>query len=279
VRVLVTGSRGFIGQHVVAELQRRGHEVDRLDASSGDDILSRRDVSKAMMGADAVINLAGVLGTSELLGSEYYAAEVNILGAVNIYDQAASEEIPVVQISTGHKGQPNPYAITKACAEDLGLARAQWLGEKIAVVRAYHVYGPGQLPGSPHGPAPVHKFFPTFACRALTGLPLELCGGGSQTIDPVHVTDVAESLVGAISGPYGMVTEAGCGKPLSVAQVAADIAYAARSTVPVMEIRGRPGEPEGAEVVAADPVCRNPWPHLVAETVDWYRAWPSRPSP
>ena len=124
-----------------------------------------------MAGGDlgAVINLAGMLGTPELLGDERAACEVNIIGAVNVYDAAARRGIPVVQIGTGHKGQPNPYAITKACAEDLGLARARWLGEKITVVRAYHVYGPGQLPGPPHGPASVHKFFPTFACRALSG--------------------------------------------------------------------------------------------------------------
>jgi UDP-glucose 4-epimerase len=274
VRVLVCGAAGFIGKHTVAELERRGHEADRLDASSGDDILSYRDVSKAMQGADAVINLAGVLGTSELLGAEAHAVEVNILGAVNIYDQAAREEIPVVQIGTGHRGQPNPYAITKACAEDLGLARARWLGEKIAVVRAYHVYGPGQLPGVPHGPASVRKFFPTFACAALTGLPLELCGGGSQMIDPVHVSDVAVSLCDAIGGPYGMVTEAGCGKPLTVAQVARDIARATGQPYAIDAAAApRPGEPVGAAVVAMAPACGNPWPYQVAETVEWYREW------
>ena len=129
----------------------------------------RLEFACRMSRAEAIINLAGVLGTPELFGSEHRAAQVNILGAVNVYDAAAKLGIPVVQIGTGHKGQPNPYAITKACAEDLGLARARWLGEKITVVRAYHVYGPGQLPGPPHGPAGVHKFFPTFACRALSG--------------------------------------------------------------------------------------------------------------
>jgi UDP-glucose 4-epimerase len=191
---------------------------------------------------------------------------------------AAKLGLPVVQIGTGHKGQPNPYAITKGAAEDLGLARARWLGEKITVVRAYHVYGPGQLPGPPHGPAGVHKFFPTFACRALSGEPLELCGGGGQLIDPVHVSDVAVALADAIGGPYGQVVEAGCGKPVSVAQVAADIletAMAFRAWRPV-EVPGRPGEPQDAEVVATAPACRNPWPYLVPETVEWYRQWLTR---
>jgi UDP-glucose 4-epimerase len=276
VKVLVTGSSGFIGAHLCAELARRGHEP--VPFILPQDVLSATDVGRALAlsGADAVINLAGMLGTPELFGSERAAAEVNILGAVNVYDAAARHGIPVVQIGTGHKGQPNPYAITKACAEDLGLARARWLGEKITVVRAYHVYGPGQLPGPPHGPAGVHKFFPTFACHALEGQPLELCGGGGQLIDPVHVSDVAAALADAISGPYGAVVEAGCGKPVTVAQVAADIIDATGRAAMLIAAAVRPGEPQDAEVVAAVPACRNPWPYLVPETTEWYRQWLAR---
>lgn len=277
MKVLVTGSSGFIGQHLCAELRRRSHELVPFDRP-GRDVRSAADlIWMASDGLDAVVNLAGMLGTPELLGAERAAAEVNILGALNVYDAAARHGIPVVQIGTGHKGQPNPYAITKACAEDLGLARARWLGEKITVVRAYHVYGPGQLPGPPHGPASVRKFFPTFACRALSGEPLELCGGGGQLIDPVHVSDVAVALADAIGGPYGQVVEAGCGKPVSVAQVAADIRDQADPlTVPMTDAPDRPGEPRDAEVVAEVPACRNPWPYLVPETVEWYRQWLTR---
>jgi nucleoside-diphosphate-sugar epimerase len=278
VRVLVTGSSGFIGAHLCAELTRRGHvpvPFDRPDKDVTDPDRLEWVLRDGTLGA--VINLAGVLGTPELFGSERAAAEVNILGAVNVYDAADRHGIPVVQIGTGHKGQPNPYAITKACAEDLGLARAQWLAEKITIVRAYHVYGPGQLPGAPYGPARVHKFFPTFACRALNGLPLELCGGGGQMIDPVHVSDVAVALADAISGPYGTVVEAGCRKPVSVADVAGTIAIEA-GWVPwrTEDAPPRPGEPRDAEVVATAPACRNPWPYLVPETVEWYRQWLTR---
>ena len=278
MKILVTGSSGFIGRHLCTELGRRDHEVVPFDRPQ--DVRSVADVERALYTRDigAVINLAGMLGTPELLGAERTAAETNVLGAVNIYDAAARYGgVPVVQIGTGHKGQPNPYAITKACAEDLGLARAQWLGEKITVVRAYHVYGPWQIPGPPHGPASVHKFFPTFACRALEGLPLELCGGGSQLIDPVHVTDVAVALADAIDGPYGTLSDAVCGKPVSVSSVAVDIAEAAGREPFAADVGyrvpPRAGEPPDTEVVAASPVCRNPWPYLVDETVAWYRKW------
>ena len=63
-----------------------------------------------------------------------------------------------------------------------------------------------------------------------------------------------------------------------MAQVAQDITDTVRAAVgPCLITRyavdPRPGEPQDAEVVATSPVCRNPWPYLVPETIDWYREW------
>ncbi len=269
-RVLVTGSNGFIGLAVRAELLARGHAPVGFDHPF--DVRLLGSLIEAMRGVDAVINLAGVLGTSETIGAERTAVEVNVAGAVNVYDAADGYGIPVVQIGTGHKGQLNPYAATKAAAEDLGLARARYRGEPIAVVRAYHAYGPGQKAGPPHGTATVRKVIPSFVCRALTGMPLEVYGSGEQTIDLVHVGDVAAALVDAIDGPYGTVVEAGTGKPTTVNQAARDVIAATGSPSEIVHVPMRAGEPVDADVVASAPVCLNPWPHRLDETIDHYRA-------
>ena len=274
MQVLVTGSSGFIGKYVRSALENQGHDCIGFDVADGNSVEDWLHLSTAVSdGVEAIINLAGVLGTSELFaGGEDTAVKVNILGALNVYDVAAKAGIPVVQIGTGHKGQPNPYAITKGCAEELGLARARWRGEKIVVVRAYHVYGAGQKMCTPHGTSPVRKIFPSFACRALTGMPIEINGDGDQIIDLVHARDVAESLVQAIDGPYGEVVEAGTGVGTTVNWAARTIVAIANSDSDVKYLPGREGEPEGAVVVAAKPDCpAHPWPWMVAETVGWYR--------
>lgn len=270
MRVLVTGSDGFIGRAVCRELAARGMVADRFDRPA--DVTDRAQVAGAVAQADAVINLAGVLGTAEIFGAEAHAATVNILGAVHVFDAAARRGIPVVQIGTGHKGQPNPYAITKGCAEDLALARVAYRGERITVVRAYHAYGPGQKVCPPHGTATVRKIVPSFVCRALTGMPLEVNGSGEQLIDLIHVDDVAAALVLALECPSPHVVEAGTGKPTSVLDAARDVIAACASSSPIVHLPGRPGEPAEANVVADYPTSRNPWPHRLGETVDYYRA-------
>jgi UDP-glucose 4-epimerase len=274
MRILVTGSSGFIGHAVAAEIARSGHELIPFDKP--------RDICNFTIldaeNVNAIINLAGMLGTPDLFGSEAKAAEVNILGAIRVFDAARELGIPVVQIATAHKGQPNPYAITKGCAEDIALCRTEYLEQKIAVVRAYHVYGPGQAVGPPHGKAKVHKFFPTFACRAITGLPLELSGGGNQIIDPVYVDDCARILVEAVDGPYGEVIEAGCGVGIYVRSVAQYILGYTQSNSEIVSVAPRNGEPCDAAVVATEPRCTNVWPYRADETVDWYRDWIGRQS-
>ena len=97
MRVLVTGSAGFIGQAVAAELAARGWETAPFDGPQS--VLDPAALDLAVVGCDAVINLAGVLGTAETVGAEHHAAEVNILGALNVLD--AAQAVPVVQIATG----------------------------------------------------------------------------------------------------------------------------------------------------------------------------------
>jgi UDP-glucose 4-epimerase len=269
VRVLVTGAAGFIGRAVCEQLTARGDEPAGFDRPH--DVTDTDQVADALAGCDAVINLAGALGTGELFGAEQMAVHTNIIGALVVYDAAARLGVPVVQIGTGHKGQPNPYAITKAAAEDLGLARAQYRAERIVIVRAYHAYGPGQKMCPPHGRSPVRKIVPSMVCRALTGMDVEINGSGEQLVDLVHVDDIAAVLVDAVTAAPGTVLEAGTGKPTRVLDVAADILAVTGSTSRIRHIPTRPGEPADAEVVAREPRCHNPWPHRLDETVAWYR--------
>jgi UDP-glucose 4-epimerase len=269
MRVLVTGGAGFIGKAVRTELLQRGHTFVSLDHPLSVTVYEDVD-GLAVQDCEAIINLAGVLGTSETVGAEHEAARVNILGALNVADVAKDLGIPMVQIGTGHKGQPNPYAITKACAEDLLLARAQWCGQDINVVRAFHAYGPGQKVCPPHGEAKVRKIVPSFVCRALTGMSIEVNGSGRQLIDLIHVAEVARILVDAIDGPvFGQVIDAGTGLATTVLDAAEhiiDMCGGGRIVLVPM----RDGEPVASRVVSDHPESVTRWPYGLDETIRYY---------
>ena len=107
MNILVTGSAGFIGAYVRDALHRDGHTVTGFDGER--DVRDARAITKAIEDdrVEAVINLAGVLGTAETFGDgERHAADVNIVGAVTIFDAAAAAA-PTV---TSAKRSPGPQA-------------------------------------------------------------------------------------------------------------------------------------------------------------------------
>lgn len=272
-RILVTGSAGFIGSAVQRVLEQRGDTCVPFDHPH--DVRDRSDVADHVRFVDGVIHLAGILGTSETFGSEHRVAEVNVLGALNVADACLAHDVPMVQIGTGHYGHPNPYAITKAAAQDLLLGRRQ----PIAVVQAFHAYGPGQRVCPPHGKATVRKIIPSFVCRALTQMPIEIFGSGEQLVDMIHVDEVARILVEALDGPYGVVTEAGTGLGLTVRRVAEEVIAMCDSSSELVHLPARPGEPEGLPpVVARNPASPLAWPYGMGETIDWYVDYLEEPS-
>jgi dTDP-L-rhamnose 4-epimerase len=62
MRVLVTGSAGFIGSHIVESLRERGHTITTLDLRYGEDVREPATVTRALAGVDAVCHQAAKVG-------------------------------------------------------------------------------------------------------------------------------------------------------------------------------------------------------------------------
>ncbi|WP_369247945.1 NAD-dependent epimerase/dehydratase family protein [Streptomyces sp. R41] len=62
MRVLVTGSAGFIGSHVVEALAARGHETVVFDLRDGLDVRDAAALAAALPGVDAVCHQAAMVG-------------------------------------------------------------------------------------------------------------------------------------------------------------------------------------------------------------------------
>lgn len=202
--VTVFGGSGFLGRHVVRALARRGYRV-RVAVRRPDlaehvqplgavgqimpvqaNLRHRWSVDRAVEGADAVVNLVGILVES---GAQTFDA-VQANGARAVAEAARAAGISnVVHLSAigADPASPSVYARTKAAGE----AAMREAVPDVVILRPSIVFGPED------------DFFNRFAAMARISPALPLVGGGETRFQPVFVGDVAEAVARAVDGEAG----------------------------------------------------------------------------
>lgn len=285
MKVLVTGGMGFIGQYVVANLKARGDEpvifdhhfipheppVERVMGT----VTDKDAVDHAVSLCDGVIHLAGILGTQETIEYPDHAFEVNVWGGLNVFQAVKRYELPAVYITCGNYWMNNPYSISKNTAERIALMFNAERGTRIAVVRGYNAYGPGQRA------APIRKIIPNFILSALKGRTIDVYGDGEQLMDMIYVTDLAEILVRALDAKnWSKVYDAGTGRRTTVNEIAYTVIQLAGG-INLRHLPMRPGETEHAVVMADPETLGDLRPEQfvtledgIARTIPYYREHP-----
>lgn len=259
---IVTGGAGFIGSHVVDALVEQGVSVVVVDdLSSGKvervnekaelrqvDIVERDALSEVFgeVEPDAVYHLAAQASVTVSVKDPERDMLVNVLGTLNVLEEATKRNAPVVFTSTGGAlygddapmpttedfiPQPlAPYGASKWAAEAYMNTWSLSSGVPHAVCRLGNVYGPRQ---SPHGEAGVVAIF---SLHLHKGTSPKIFGHGKPTRDYVYVSDVVRALI-ASSGNRGTFNVA--------TSVETDVSTLWRQ---LKEISGSDAEPELADL-------------------------------
>ena len=201
--VTVFGASGFIGRHLVQRLARQGFRVKAAERRTqrarfllpmgdvgqvvtiGADITDDASVAMAVAGADAVINLVGVLYESGGRGS---FQKVHVEGAERIARaarQAGAQQLVQISALGADRNSPARYGRSKAAGEDA--VRAAF--PAATILRPSIVFGPED------------DFFNRFAAMARLAPALPLFGGGETQYQPVYVGDVADAIVACLTSP------------------------------------------------------------------------------
>lgn len=193
-RVVVLGGSGFVGRRLVQRLLDGGHRVCVLSRDAGvrarvpaaaelrvGDVYAEAFLRDAFAGADAVVNLVGILNERGDDGSGFRKVYVELAQSV-LAAMSASGVRRLLQMSALHAGD-GPSHYLKARGEAEALVRAapvDW-----TLFRPSVIAGPGD------------GLFCRFAqlLRFSPGLPL---GGADARFQPVWVGDVAEAFVRAL---------------------------------------------------------------------------------
>ena len=165
------------------------------------------------------------------------AIDVNVYGTLNVLDLARSCGASYVGVSM-LAVFPSVYTATKLCADRLASAYHHAYGLPVSKVRAFNAYGPGQK----HGPGHPQKILPTFATAAWAGRPIPIWGDGEQTVDLVHVQDLARMLVDALDHGDDVTFDGGTGVAMTVNEVARMVLEVTGSKAGVEHLPMRRGE-------------------------------------
>lgn len=207
MKVLVCGSRGFIGRHIAAALRTAGHEVvGTVSRNPGPGELQvdfARDTSPAVWlprlnGVDAVVNAVGVLRDSR----RRPMTPIHLLTPMALFAACAQAGVRrVVQVSAlGIDGGTTAYARTKLVAERQLLERTGRAELDGVVLRPSVVYGLGGASS---------QLFDMLSRLPVLPLP---AAAVRAMIQPIHVRDLAEGvarLVGAPSSGRGTINATG----------------------------------------------------------------------
>lgn len=254
-KILVTGGSGFIGKHLINELLKKKYIVSILDRTPKNvqrnvvvfqgDIQDRNLVAKAMKNIDLVYHLAGVLGTSELNTQSINAVKTNVIGSLNVLEEARINKSKVLLVSKPNVWI-NTYSITKDASEKFCMMFEKEFGLKAVIVKWFSVYGPGQ---KHYG---VQKAVPTFIVRALKNQPLPIFGSGKQMADFIYTSDTIHATILAAEDEKmeGKIVEIGTGKGTRVIDLAKIIIRESKSRSKLQFLPMRGGEVPETQVVA-----------------------------
>jgi len=221
MKILITGGAGFIGSNFVRLMVQKYKDselvvLDKLTYAGNlnnikdvmsqvtfieGDICREKDVEKAIINCDAVVNFAAETHVDRSLLKTDAFIKTDVYGTYTLLELSRKHDVGrFLQVSTDEVygstekdsfnemsllNPSNPYSASKAGADLLAMAYHKTHGIPVLITRGSNNYGPFQHP---------EKFLPKMIINALQGKPLPIYGDGQNVRDWLFVTDYCEAI-------------------------------------------------------------------------------------
>lgn len=187
MKVLITGSNGFIGKNLCAHLKAKGfNDLLQYDRQSDPELLGQYTAS-----CDFVFHLAGVNRPDHDAGfEENHRFTYELLQAL----KRGKKRTPVLMSSSVQAQSENPYGLSKRKAEEMVLEYARETGSDRYLFRLPGVFGKWCAPN-------YNSVVATFCHNISRGLPVRI-DDPNAALPLVYIDDVLHAFTAALQGEY-----------------------------------------------------------------------------
>ena len=216
MKVLVTGHKGYIGNHLYKKLIKLGHEVRGIDLKDGEDILHCLPNERF----DCVFHLAALPRVEFSMENPSYTMKQNVYVTSFLLEWAKNHGVKRFIFSSSSAidgdglGPKSPYGLHKLMCEMECELYSQLYNLETVCLRYYNVYSEDQEYGGAYSTA-----IAAWIEMIRQGKPLRMDGDGNQTRDFIHVQDVVDANIFCMQTAHkfsGSVFNVGSGKSVSM---------------------------------------------------------------
>lgn len=182
MRVLVTGSKGFIGKNLVVHLS----EMSNVEILEFDKDAKFSDIEKDIDNIDYIFHLAGVNRPKD--ATEFYEGNADLTQQLVDLLKSKNVRIPIIYASSIQAALDNDYGKSKKQAEDVILD----YGNGSLVYRFHNVFGKWCRPN-------YNSVVATFCNNIATGQEITI-DDRSRELELIYIDDIAYEFKKIISG-------------------------------------------------------------------------------
>lgn len=298
MKVLITGSSGFLGASLINRFLEDGHEVVAIartkPKAAGErgglefcqaDITDKKSLEickEQVTHIDTIVHLAALVPKTKAEDEPEAMLKINVQGTINLlevfgesidaYVYASTAEVYGLPSAEGPIAEtltPAPlsyYGASKLAGEYFCNTYASKHNLGMTILRFTVLYGPGDT---------INRAVPNFIRKALAGEDLDVFGG-EELRDYLHVSDAVEALYLAATTNAQGVFNIGTGQGITIRQVAESIIGKIN---PDLKMNVQEREKKAADIVLDISKARQQlkfqpkhfFPDLLEEQIEWQK--------